>query len=199
MSEPSTDAASNDSGGTNRRTVLESVPAALLGAGLVGLGGGAGVAGAQQLDAGDGSGAVDLEVIERLRSGPVAANGRDELRLTPDGPAMTIIGMQLRADSVIPATAGTHSFSVAQEAGDEPMPLIEGTATHDEQLHFHGQFWRSADRGATPSDETATLLTLQGTPITDQRGLVVSYDNETNATQAQMRTVRVFGATHRSE
>jgi hypothetical protein len=182
-----------DTGGTNRRTVLGSIPAALLGAGAVGL---TGTATAQQGAAG---GDVDLHVIEELGTRTVASNAVDTLRLDPEsGPPLTVVGLHVEADPVVPATAGSHTFEVALDAGDEPMPLIEGTASHDQPLRFHGLAWRDADRGTTPVEETATLLTVRGTVVTDDNGLVVRYRNETNAQQAQSRTVRLLGVRPRT-
>jgi hypothetical protein len=188
------DGDARESGGTDRRTVLESIPAALLGAGAVGL---TGTAAAQR--GGTAGGSVDVHVIEELGTRPVASNAVDTLRLDPEsGPPMTLVGLQVEADPVVPATAGSHTVEVALDAGDEPMPLIEGTASHDQPLRFHGLAWREADRGTTPVDETATLLTVRGAPVSDDTGLVVSYRNETNARQTQTRTARLLGARPRN-
>jgi hypothetical protein len=200
-----------------RRPLLQSVPAALVGAGLASTATTAAdpdpdpAADGQPVpDGGRGATAsvgrvdparTDVRYLTRERTADVPSSERDAVAFTArEGALLEVQAITVSVDAIEPATTGSHAVEIGPEA-DGPgtgagAVVLRGVSSNDRALSFDGVTWRAADREAVPGDEAAQLLATRGLVVDDDRGLVVSYHNRTNAVQTATRTVHLWAVEH---
>jgi hypothetical protein len=174
----------------SRRTVLRSVPAVVLGAGVTH--GVNPVTAQADDDAGDDpSGSrTDVRVVSLEHADPVE-NNRSDLFLVraPAGRLLEIQAITLSVEQIAPATTGTHSFEV--RPANTEIRLLFGAASDNEPLSFDGVTWEAADDNQVPTDPAAQQRAIRGLLI-DEDGLVVEYRNRTNGRQNRPRGVQLW-------
>jgi len=96
-----------------------------------------------------------------------------------------VIAVRLSCSAVSGASSGNHAFEVMSE--EAYIPVTRASAAYNNSLSYNYCGWRGTYSSVYPSDETAQLLCMRNLRADSDSGIVVEYQNATDATQTATR------------
>jgi len=119
----------------------------------------------------------------------IPSGGSETITITPaDGEIRELVGLFLNVSPPAGASSGSHKFDIDVNG----TMLMLGESSYATKLTFRRYFWESADVRKEPSTEVGTILAFKGTIFDKVEDLTVYYYNDTDVSQANARTYRIY-------
>lgn len=129
----------------------------------------------------------ELKQVQNDQITNVAAGGSEKTQIyAPVGAIYEVASMHLQASSIGTATSGSHSMGVRPM---DVMGTMFGKSPYNTNVIFNNSHWQSATSTDMPPTAAAAYEAMRGLSATENAPVVVTYLNNTDASQTSNRTV----------
>lgn len=134
--------------------------------------------------------AENVEFINGDSSTTVKAGALETVNIkAASGYIYEILAIRMDVGAPAATTTGTHSFSVGSESENVGIGL--GQSVFNSEVAYDHKQWRIADSLQRPDGDAGEALCFVGFRFDATNGVDITYNNNTDADQANARTIRL--------
>jgi hypothetical protein len=130
--------------------------------------------------------------ISADQTADVAAGDNETTVFTaPSGTLIEVIGLFVRVPSPAGSSSGFHRVFL-QSAGTRGR-LLQAQSNDSDRIEINNNHIRTGTSLQAPPDAASQAITINSIRFDDTRGIDITYDNRTDATQTDTRTIDLVG------
>jgi phage I-like protein len=133
-----------------------------------------------------------ITAISADQTADVAAGDLQTTVLTaPSGTLIEVIGLFISSPSVSAASSGFHRVFLRSRGS--PGKYIQAQSDNTGRIEINNNHIQTGNSVQLPSDAASQAIAINSIRFDDTRGLQITYDNRTDATQTDTRKIDLVG------